>query len=183
MSVRSNGESSVAPARGLWNTYTPLVNSNFLGGSFNYTISGSYVQIGKTVHFKVQFIINAAGSTGVTTGTNPMHISLPVKAKTATSDYVPVARGVGLITATVDGSGNSATRVSYELTGHLMSTDGYGSITSNYSTIKIKAPYYAVQSGGSGTNYIRSTPISVGYFPYGLLNGDTLEFTGTYEAD
>lgn len=69
----------IAAAPGAWANYVPVWSSSGTAPALgNGTISGRWVQIGKTVHVKVRLV---AGST-TTFGTGGYSISLPVAAST-----------------------------------------------------------------------------------------------------
>lgn len=69
-----------APPPGPWTAYTPVITgsgSNPNIGSTG-TITGRYVQIGKTVHFEAQITV---GGSGISAGSGNYSITLPVTAE------------------------------------------------------------------------------------------------------
>lgn len=58
-----------------WQSYTPTVTLNGGGSNGNATITGGYIQIGKTVHFYANYLI---GSTTTFSGLTSLYLTIPV---------------------------------------------------------------------------------------------------------
>jgi hypothetical protein len=134
-----------------WTTYTPTWTLTGAGSQAG-TITGAYMQIGKTVHFWAKFVClvssNFTGLTGVT-------VSLPV-----TSSAIFGTPGSAIGTGGMaDANGNY-----YPLTFNAVDTT--------------KGQVLAFAASGASVNY---NPVAE-QFPFATGAGDTMFITGTYET-
>lgn len=133
-----------------WTSWTPVIN-NFTTG--NGSVSGTYVQLGKTVMFTIKIVM---GSTSVV-GSNPGLNALPVTPTGISANGTQVARG-----NVMDDSG----RTYYQ--GFIVTNTGGG------------VPYHILTgvNTGAGSSYsgINSTT------PFTWATNDSIELQGTYQA-
>lgn len=97
-----------ADITGAWTAYTPTLTASTTNPS-GYTIQGAYMQVGKTVHWRV---LISSGGTG---GSGTYSIGLPVAARNPVSNLIPCGQGFATTTpllVCVNG-GSTSTAVAY----------------------------------------------------------------------
>lgn len=92
--ANSSLDTTAGDLGGVWKDWTPTL-TNLAGGTLNYA---KYTQIGKTVHFRLQYTLGGAGVSG------NVVITLPV----TSIDYLTGNYDIGLANCADTGTGNFA---------------------------------------------------------------------------
>lgn len=147
---------SLSPVGGQWTPYTPAWTSSGVAPAIgNGTLVGSYQQIGKTVHFRIKWVV---GST-TTGGTSSWRFSLPVTPSTVEGTIPP------------GGTGGFAVGTWY---GENPGVLGYGGLVRMIASSLITLEYVAATAGAM-TDVTNAAPASWATNWYILVHG-------TYEA-
>jgi hypothetical protein len=138
---------------GAWTAYTPTWTSNGTAPAIgNGTITAAYTQIGKTVHFRMDFTFGSTTTFGSGTA---YRFSLPVAAKALSTNH-----GIN-----VGGYFEDAGVTAYAPVGARMASGS----TTNFELLHVSG------TGGGAGVISPSTPFAWG-------NGDFIRIYGTYEA-
>ena len=137
-----------------WTSYTPTITGWTLSGG---TLTGSYVQIGKVVHFRGKYVMSSSD----TISASALTFALPVTAIDTTS-LTASARG---ILSSVNGPGTS---------NLIMLVDQASTTTFRVQIINA-ASTYATRESLTTSNYNPSSNTHP-------ASNDVIYFSGTYEA-
>lgn len=148
--------SSELPAN--WKTYTPTLTGGSPSIGSTGTISGKYVQIGKTIHFQVQVTV---GGSGISGGSGAYSVSLPITAQTAfvTANGNPFVGNTNLYQSSGTLNFFGTTQISSSTTAQV--------VLFTLTTVTTGA-IFALGIWGSGV--------------VGLATGNIITIAGTYEA-
>ena len=135
----------------VWQSWTPTLTNITVGSG---TLRAKYIQIGKTVHFRLTFIYGSGSSVG-----GAVSITLPVaphaeyEAAAVNGDYIGLVRLTDNATAVYEGDARLRTGSTCDM----------------------------VIQGASGT-YVNQPAAIAGGVPMTWASGDRLYWAGTYEA-
>lgn len=138
-------------ALGAWQDWTPTLTGITIG---NGTVVAKYIQIGKTVHFRLSITFG-----GTSSASGGIAVTLPVTSATYLANTP-----IGTATMTDSGSGNYM--------GHTHISTEAGAASTSKMTI-----FYGI---ASTTNLTAGVVSATAPFSFG--NSDIITMTGTYEA-